>query len=190
MRETSAKNMRGRSLPSSVLGLALLLALSFACGGPPASPGEAGQGSASGDVPELTDDLIRERITYTYVRKIPPESGDGEPMNWTFMHDEPKEITIVDKKVEGDHATVILDIKTRSGPRTRAPRSLEGQIKTEWALRTGWVLRQWEIVDTENISMKYKTLEKPPDNANLPQPTDDDDSGPPPPKPPAQNSNR
>jgi hypothetical protein len=88
-------------------------------------------------------------------------------MNWTFIPNEPKEITIVDKKIEGDHATIILDIKTSSGPRASGPRSLAGQIRTEWQLKTGWVLRKWEIVETENISMKYKNLPKPsPDNSN------------------------
>jgi hypothetical protein len=74
----------------------------------------------------------------------------------------------VEKQVNGNGATIVLDITTTSSPGTRNPRQLAGQIRTEWKLRTGWVLRQWEIVKTENISMKYKNL----------------------PKPPAQNSNR
>jgi hypothetical protein len=68
----------------------------------------------------------------------------------------------VDKQIEGSRATVLLDIKTRSAPRARSQRYLAGQIRTEWALKTGWVLRKWEIVDTENISMKYKNLPNPP----------------------------
>jgi hypothetical protein len=74
---------------------------------------------------------------------------------------------VLEKKIEGDHATVVLDIKTRSGPHARGPRALAGQIRTEWELRSGWVLRQWEIVGTENISMKYKKLLAPPEqNSN------------------------
>jgi hypothetical protein len=48
----------------------------------------------------------------------------------------------------------------------RNPRSLAGQIRTEWELKTGWALRKWEIVETENISMKYKNLLPPAQNSN------------------------
>jgi hypothetical protein len=163
MRESNANGPRVKFVLASFL--ALVLALSLACGGTPSTQGDAG--SSTGDVPELTDDMIGERINFAYVRTIPREDGQGEPMNWRFIPNEPKEITIVDKKIEGDHATIILDIKTSSGPRASGPRSLAGQIRTEWQLKTGWVLRQWEIVETENISMKYKNLPKPsPDNSN------------------------
>jgi hypothetical protein len=187
MQGTRTKDLRAIFLVLSFLGVALLLACSFGCGGPAASS-DSGQGPA-GDVPELTDDMIRDRINYAYVRNITEENGTGEPMNWTFMHEEPKEISIVDKQIQGDHATVVLDIKTRSGPRARGPRALAGQIRTEWQLRTGWVLRQWEIVDTENISMKYTKLPTAPslDNSNSAKPDDELE----PPKPPRPNySNR
>ena len=178
MQGTNANRMRAIFL---LLGLATLLATSFACGGPPSSgDGDQAASSGSAGIPELTDEMIRERMNFVFVRKIPEETGEGEPMNWTFMPEEPKEITIVDKKMEGDEAIIILDIKTGSGPRASGPRFLAGQIRTEWKLRTGWVLRQWEIVDTENISMKYKKLPRP-DNSNLPGP---------PPKPPTDGSNR
>jgi len=178
MRRINAKDMRSLV---SFLGLALLLVCSFGCGGPSSSEGSGGESSSaasSGDVPELTDELIRERINYAFVRNIPEETGNGEAMNWTFIEREPKEISIVDKKIQGDRATVVLDIKTRSSPRARGPRALSGQIRTEWMLRSGWVLRQWEIVNTENISMKYKKLpDVPPDNANanLPHPGSNSD---------------
>ncbi|MFN2500486.1 MAG: hypothetical protein ABR530_00555, partial [Pyrinomonadaceae bacterium] len=91
----------------------------------------------------------------------------GEPISWGFDEDEPKEITVVEQQINGNQATIILDIKTRSNPRARVLRELVGQIRTEWRLETGWVLRRWEIVNTENISMKYKDLPKPvPENSN------------------------
>jgi hypothetical protein len=159
---------RATVLLSTFLGLALLLACSFGCA-PPSSTGDGQQNSSgSNDLPEITDELIRERINYTRVRRIPDEDGIGEPINWTFVENEPKEITVVDKRIEGNHATIVLDIKTGSGPNASNPRTLAGQIRTEWELKTGWALRKWEIVDTENISMKVRNL----------------------PKPPAQNSNR
>jgi hypothetical protein len=142
--------------------LVLLLCCSFGCAPTNSASNGALSSSATEDIPDLSEDVIRERINYTRVRGIPDENGTGEPINWTFVENEPKEITVIEKKVEGNRATVVLEIKTGSGPNARNPRSLAGQIRTEWALKTGWALRQWEIVDTENISMKVKNLPKPP----------------------------
>lgn len=140
------------------------LALLLAC----APAKQNSSDSASGDLPELTEEIIRERINDAFVRDVPEENGAAEPINWSFDENEPKEIAVVEKRMDGARATLLLDIKTRSAPNMRNPRALEGRIRTEWALKTGWALRKWEIVDTENVSMKYKNL----------------------PKPPAQNSNR
>ena len=137
--------------------LMLLVAGSTACG-PPAS-----STAASGDTPELTDEVIHERINDARVYDIPPEEGTGNnnnnnpPITWGFDWDEPKEITVVSRDVRGKRATVVLDIKTRTNPQRRGPaRHVAGQIKTEWELETGWVLRRWEIDHVENISMKYR----------------------------------
>ena len=160
-----AHNMPRRAfLLSTFLGLALLLACSSGC----APAKQNSSDSASNDLPELTEETIRERINDAGVWEVPEENGAAEPISWRFNEDEPKEISVVEKQVEGERATLLLDIKTRSAPNMRNPRSLAGQIRTEWELKTGWALRRWEIVRTENISMKYKNL----------------------PKPPAQNSNR
>jgi hypothetical protein len=146
--------------------LVLLLFFSFGCG-PPPSTDDATQPSGNPSVPELTEDVIRERINFGFVRDIPEDGGTGEKIHWTFVTNEPKEIVVVEKQIEGEHATIVLDVKTQTRPRSRSPISLAGQIRTKWALRTGWVLRQWEITGIENISMKYKKLEKPPEqNSN------------------------
>jgi hypothetical protein len=150
-----------RFVLSSFLGLALLLTLSFGCA-PPSSQGNSGQDSSSSqDVPELTDEIIHERINDARVYEVLPENGTGEPIAWSFDGDEPKEIVVVERQVDATHATIVLDIKTQSSPRARNLRFLAGQIRTEWELQTGWALRRWEIVDTENISMKYKDVLKP-----------------------------
>ena len=162
--------LRGTFLLSSFLVLALLLACSFGCA-PSSTQGDGKQSpsaSESNDLPELTEEIIRERINEAFVREVPEENGAGEPINWSFDEEEPKEIAVVEKQMEGERTTIVLDIKTRSAPNMRNPRQLAGQIRTQWELKTGWALRKWEIVETENISMKYKNL----------------------PKPPAQNSNR
>jgi hypothetical protein len=160
---------RARFLLSTFLGLVLLLACSFGCA-PDSSPGDgkqSGSGSASNDLPELTEEIIREQINDAGVREVPEENGAGEPISWSFDEDEPKEIAVVEKQAEGERATIVLDIKTRSASYVRNPRSLAGQIRTKWELRTGWVLRKWEIVETENISMKYKNIPKSPEqNSN------------------------
>ncbi len=161
---------RATFLLSSFLGLALLLACSFGCA-PSSSQGDGNQNgsvSASNNLPEITDETLREEINDAYVREVPEENGASEPINWGFDEEEPKEFTVVEKQMEGERATITIDIKTQSAPGARSPKYLAGQIRTKWELQTGWVLRKWEIVETENISMKYKNL----------------------PKPPAQNSNR
>ena len=150
-----------------VLALAGSLALSVACGPPSSSGGQDGSASGSGALPELTDDVIREGINDGFVRDIPEENGAADPISWRFYESEPKAIQVIDKQVNGNRATVVLDIKTSSSPGTRNPRKLAGQIRTEWKLETGWVLRKWEITRTENISMKYQNLPKPaPQNSN------------------------
>lgn len=150
---------------SLVLALTLLLAL-FGCGGPPASQG--GQDSPGTQaIPELTKEIIDQRINDTRVWDVMPESGTGEPISWSFDEDEPKEIAVVEREVDGPKATIILDIKTQSAPRSNNLRHLAGQVRTHWQLRTGWVLRRWEIVGTENISMTYRDVPKPaPKNTN------------------------
>ena len=147
----------------SALMMALLLALSIGCGGP--SPDDA---STEG-LPELTDELIRERLNGVRFGPVPPEEGNGEPISWRFFLDEPKEITILQKDIQGSSANVVLEIKTTSSPRSREPRHLAGRIRTEWQLSSGMVLRQWEVARTENLTVKYRNLPKPSPEASKPE---------------------
>ena len=147
------------------LSFLLLLAIAFGClaCGPPA---QSDAQDPSQVIPELTQDVINERINDVAVFEVLPEGPPGGPIAWGFDEDEPKEITVVEKTFQDEnHATIILDIKTRSSPRARNVRVLSGKMRTDWELRTGWVLRRWEIVNTENISMKYKDLPKSSDGA-------------------------
>lgn len=147
----------------SAVTLALLIALSIGCGGP--SPDDV---STEG-LPELTDELIRERLNGVRFGPIPPEDGNGEPISWRFFLDEPKEITIVEKNIHGTSATVVLEIKTTSSSRSREPRHLAGRIRTEWQLNSGMVLRQWEVDRTENLTVKYRNLPKPSPESSKPE---------------------
>lgn len=144
----------------SLLVSSILLGGTSGCAPSSRSSGQDSPASASQDLPPLAKEIIDERINDTRVYEVLPESGTGDPIPWGFDHDEPKEIVVIDQQMNGSKATIILDIKTQSSPRARTQRHLAGQIRTEWSLETGWVLRRWEIVNTENISMKYRDLPK------------------------------
>jgi hypothetical protein len=92
----------------------LLLACSFGCA-PSSSPGDGNPSSASNDIPEITDEKIRQEINDVYIREVPEESGTGEPISWRIDESEPKEFTVLDKQIEGGRATIIIDIKTQVG---------------------------------------------------------------------------
>lgn len=147
--------------------LVLSLAVSFGCAPPGGGQANETVSSATNGLPEITEEMIHDRINGSRVRKVPEENAAAEPISWGFDENEPKEIRVVEQQVEGTRATIVLDIKTSSAPKSREPRSLAGQIRTDWELQTGWALRKWEIINVENISMKYKNLSAPPaQNAN------------------------
>ncbi len=145
---------------SWILLVALVLAASaLNCSSASQTSADSNSDSTSSNDPlEITDEIINDRINGARVRNIPEENGAGEPISWGFYGEEPKEITVVEKQIDGGSATVILDIRTTSNPKAKNRRYLSGRIRTEWELQTGWVLRRWEIVKAENISMKYRNL--------------------------------
>lgn len=158
-------NMKFHSWSSRTGGNFLpLLLLFFAfgsllgCAPPPAQTGMPD----AGDSPELSDEVIRERIMYHVVDDVKEETAAGEPIYWRFAEREPLQLTVVERKVEGERAEVLLDVVTATAPKARQPRNLKGQIRTYWQLKTGWVLRRWEVVGIDNVSFKYKDAPKPP----------------------------
>ena len=164
-------NRRGRQIrnaPRRIFSLAAFLTLALLFGSFGCAPDSTGGGrngaapTATNGLPEITDEIIRQEINDAYVRKVPPEDGTGEPISWRFDDEEPKEYNVIDRQIDGERATIILDVKTRSAPDARTPRQLAGQIRTRWELQTGWALRTWEIVEAENVSLKYKNLSPPP----------------------------
>ncbi len=156
----------------SMIFVIVLIVSTLGCGSASVSDAKDHPPTGPDGVPELTDEIIHERINGVRIWEIPEENGTAQPISWGFFAEEPKEITVVEKRVEGTKATIVLGIKTMSTPRAREPRYVAGQIRTEWALKTGWVLRKWEIVDAENISMNYRNIPKDPrptpDNPSLP----------------------
>ena len=132
-----------------MLLLLLLSALAGACeGGPPPEDPR----------PEITlenisGDLNNKRVI------LPAEGDASEPSSWRFFPNEPKEIEIVEKQLAGDRATFVIDLRTRTSPRAEqqgVTKKLAGRLRLHYELQTGLVLRKWEIVRIENISLAYQ----------------------------------
>ena len=146
------------------LALATLTLLSLtACGG-----GAQQQQSAQDQRPEITLESIRKDLDGEWVEgRVPAADGKSQPRGWAFDHNEPKQIEIVEQKIEGDSATFLINMQTRTAPRSRDPISLSGQLRLHYVLEAGLVFRKWEIVRVENVSFKYVKETPPPDaNAN------------------------
>jgi hypothetical protein len=146
------------------LALALLpLLLATACGG-----SQQQQPSAQDQRPEITLDTIRRDINGRWVDgRVPAADGKSQPRGWAFAPEEPKQIEIVEQKIEGDTATFLVNMQTRSAPRSHEPLSLSGQLRLHYELQSGLVFRTWEIVRVENVSFKYVKETPPPgENAN------------------------
>lgn len=146
--------MNRNSLIRLVPLLLLTLVLSSACA--TSAPSGVSPQATADKRPELTEEKIHKTINDARVRDVPEVNNAAQPISWSFDSDEPKEISILDKQIEGDRATIVLDIKTRSAPGARSPRQLSGKIRLRYELETGWVLRQWTIAEVENISMTYR----------------------------------
>jgi hypothetical protein len=146
------------------LTLALLpLLLAAACGG-----SRQQQPSAQDQRPEINLETIKRDINGRWVDgRVPAADGKSQPRGWAFAPEEPKQIEIVDQKIEGDSATFLINMQTRSAPRSHEPLSLSGQLRLHYELQSGLVFRTWEIVRVENVSFKYVKETPPPgENAN------------------------
>jgi hypothetical protein len=131
-----------------------------ACGG------GAQQQSAQDQRPEISLESIRKDINGEWVDgRVPAADGKSQPRGWAFDQSEPKQIEIVEQKIEGDRATFLINMQTRSAPRARDPISLSGQLRLHYELESGLVFRKWEIVRVENVSFRY-VKETPPPDAN------------------------
>ncbi len=139
-----------------MLLLLLLSALAGAC--------EGGQ-PPEDQRPEITLENIREDINGKRVR-VPAEGGvsepsscASEPSSWRFDRSEPKEIEILETQLAGDQATFVIDLRTRTSPRSEQQgytKKLAGRLRLHYELKSYFVLRKWEIVRIENISFAYQ----------------------------------
>lgn len=139
--------MSRRAFP--LLLLLILSALAGACeGGPPPED----------RLPEITLESIRADLNGHRV-EVPAENGAAESSSWRFFPNEPKEIEIIEQQLAGDKATFVIDLRTRTSPRSEqqgVTKKLAGRLRLHYELQTGLVLRKWEIVRIENISFAYQ----------------------------------
>ncbi|HEX8474878.1 MAG TPA: hypothetical protein VF666_12675 [Pyrinomonadaceae bacterium] len=108
--------------------------------------------------PEITVETIREDINGERVEVL-AEGGASEPSSWQFYGPEPKEIEILEKQVAGDRATLVIDMRTRTSPRSEQQgntKKLAGKLRLHYELQSGLAMRKWEIVQIENISFTYQ----------------------------------
>jgi hypothetical protein len=153
-----AFNSDGCEIMKKFLWYALLF-ISFgaaACAASSRNNGTAPGSAASDGRPEITEEKIRDNINGRTVEGVPEETNASPPINWTFLPDEPKEFTVLEKQMkDDDRATVIIDMKTRSAEGSRNLRHLSGKLRLHYELQNEFVWRKWRIVEVENISMKY-----------------------------------
>ena len=150
-------NTMNRRRTSFALALIFTTACAASCGG--------SRQSAQDDRPPLVPEHMRDDINGRWVR-VPSADGKTEPISWVFDPTEPRQIDILEQKLEGDQATFLVQMQTHTGPRARNPRSLSGQLRVHYRLESGLVLRQWQIDEVENVSFRYVNEPKPDANAN------------------------
>jgi hypothetical protein len=132
------------------------LAAASACGPSPEPPKPPPD-----SLPELGDEKIRETLFGAWVEEVPEEKGAAKPISWHFMWDEPTEVAVVERQMDGTKATVLVDVTARSAPNSRSPVVLSGRLRLHYELQTEFFLRKWRIVDVDNVSMTYREEPKP-----------------------------
>jgi hypothetical protein len=154
--------------------LVAVLAAAGACGPDPEVPKPPPDA-----LPELSDERIRETLFDAWVEEVPEEAGAAQPISWHFMRDEPTEVAVVERQMDGEKATVLVDVTARSAPRSRSPKVLSGRLRLHYELRTVVFLRKWRIAYVDNVSMTYREGPK----SHI-EPSDGDQPPEPPPPPP------
>jgi hypothetical protein len=149
------------------------LAAACACG-----PGSEARKPSPDSLPALDDEKVRETLFEARVEEVPEENGAAKPISWRFLRHEPTEVAIVERQMDGEKATVLVDVTARSAPRARSPKVLSGRLRLYYELKRVIFLRKWQIVAIDNISMKYREEPKPD------MEPDDGDGPPKPPSPP------
>jgi hypothetical protein len=149
--------LRGQLLFKYLILLSLSLAGASACATNSQSGVKPRTASARSDNrPEITDEKIRQNIVGKWVYDVPAEDTKLGKISWRFEAREPKEFSVLEKSIEGDRGTIVIDMKTGSWPGAKYPLQLSGKLRLHYELQSGWVTRRWEIVRVENLTMKYR----------------------------------
>jgi len=78
-------------------------------------------------------------------------SGDlGILSGWKFEKDNPRQITIVQSNYSGDTATIVVNMKTGTGPKAIFQRKMAGKLRLHYE----WVGGVWTLVRVENLDFK------------------------------------
>jgi hypothetical protein len=91
-------------------------------------------------------EIILENIQNDIVGKITGEDN----MPWIFAENEPREISIVESKYEGDKATIIIDMTTQSAPGALMREKRAGKL----GLHYEWITNEWNLIRVENLTFK------------------------------------
>jgi hypothetical protein len=78
-------------------------------------------------------------------------TGEGL-MSWRFESNEPRTITIINSKYEGDKATLIVNIDTKSAPGSFIRRTASGRLRLHYE----WISDDWALTKVENIGFTYR----------------------------------
>ena len=91
------------------------------------------------------------KITLENIQKdiVGKNTGEGL-MAWTFAKNEPREISIVESKYEGDKATIIIDMKTQSAPGSWIKSKMAGKLRLYYE----WIAGEWNLIRVENLTFK------------------------------------
>lgn len=100
--------------------------------------------------PKTTVEDIQ-NITVEDIQKDIAGKNTGEGlMSWEFGEDEPREISIVESKYEGDTATIIIDMKTENLPEHIGKQKMTGKLRLYYKR----IEDEWNLGRVENLTFK------------------------------------
>lgn len=76
-------------------------------------------------------------------------TGEGL-MSWTFVREEPREISIIESKFNGDAAIVIVDVTTEDVDGMFGKMKMAGKLRLHYE----WIGGEWNLVRVENLTFK------------------------------------
>ena len=99
----------------------------------------------------LTGCSSHPKITLETIQKdiVGKNTGEGI-MSWIFDKNEPRDISIVESKYEGDKAIIVIDMKTQSTPGSFMRSQMAGKLRLHYE----WIAKEWNLTRVENLTFK------------------------------------